>query len=133
MARRRFFGNLGRPVTIAEFQQGPVLIADPMRVEMELREIYALISHGDPLTDVQGGNFDEKNILFTTPAAINTELPIAHGMDRIPKGYEPRGAAVAGYHYCGSLYATQTADNQYLYLAIRRVDEVNLATVIAVW
>jgi hypothetical protein len=133
MARRRFFGNLGRPVSIIEFQSGPVLIADPMRIEMELREIYALISHGDPLTDVQGGNFDEKNIPFTTPAGVDVEIPIAHGMDRIPVGYEPRGAAVAGYHYCGSLYATKNADTQYLYLAIRRADEVNRATVIAVW
>lgn len=134
MAERSYEGNLGRQVSVEDVSSPTgVTVADPLKVDLELREIFARINHGDPTgSSEKAGNRDAHLIPFTTPTAVDTEAALAHGLGRTPVSVEPIAPARAGGSFCGSLYMTKDADATYLYLAVRAATDTARKTAVIV-
>lgn len=132
-ARRNYSANYGRPLTLEELQRGPVQVADPLRVDVDLRELEDRLSFGDPLSDTKAVNFDKKHLVITTKTTVDTEEAYAHGLDRIPVAFLPVAVAKTGYRQLTSLYATKNSDSIYIYLAVSDAIETSRTGVILVW
>lgn len=132
MATRRYAGTLQKTLTPQDLQQG-AQVPDHTRLEAELDEIFNRISQGDPQTDTQVGNFEQKYLLITAPAAVDTERAYAHGIGAALRGWEPVGVVAAGYRYLASLYATRASDAEYVYFAVSSAAEASKKGYIRIW
>lgn len=133
MAKRNYPGNYGRAVTLQDLERGPVQVADPLRVDVDMRELEDRLSFGDPLGDTKAVNFDKKHLVITTKTTVDAEEAYAHGLDRIPVAFLPIGVAKAGYRLLTSLYAPRNADGTYVYLAVADATETARTGAILIW
>jgi hypothetical protein len=135
LARRNYEGNLAMPIRIDDLLASPegIMVANPQYVDQEFREIYTQIEHADPSAEGQDGNFNAKVIPITTPSTVNTELAVAHGLDRTPVGCQVVMGTAAGQSWIGSLYMIRAADTQYLYVAVRAAADTSRSTSLRVW
>lgn len=134
MARRSNAANYGKVLTLQELGRGAVQVADPIRVDTDMRELEDNLSFGDPTSDTKATNFDKRWLAIEpTPPAVDTEQAYPHELGRTPVGWKSVGVPKAGYRQLSSLYATKDADDQYIYLAVASAVEVNRRGVVLIW
>jgi hypothetical protein len=136
MASRQAENNLFKAITIAALQAAGadgISVADHLKCELELHEIFTRLTHGDPSQNVQDGNFVGVMLPFVTPAAVNTEIRLQHNLGIAPVGWHPVAAAKKNFRFAASLYMTQDADATYVYMAVAAAIDAKVQTAIRLW
>jgi hypothetical protein len=114
MASREFEGNLYRYVTEADIKKG-IRIADDLKIDAELREIFTHIAFSDPSIAAQFGNHSANVIPITTPSTSNLEFATKHSLGYQPVGIFPVLPLIKNYQWV-NLVVTKTPDTSYVYL-----------------
>ncbi len=132
MAERSYDGNLAKTLTAQGLGGAGVQVADPLKVDAELREIFKNISHGDPTGSgiAADGNFGQTHLCpVTTPAVAGTEFAVEHGLGKAPVGFQVVVPMLPGYKTV-DLTVARAADATYAYFTST---EAGATAVLRVW
>ena len=137
MATRQYPDNLGFKLALAMLQanKSGVQVADRRKLEVELQEIFTNFELADPtVAGIQkDGNMRSNRVQFTTPASNNTELPVAHGLGRIPVGCRFDLPLLTGGGKPGTVLYSKAPDTTNVYLKFPATADENLICSMYVW
>jgi hypothetical protein len=137
-ATRQFRGNLFRVLQKKDFDAGAVLVADYLKIDSELTQIFQSISFADPTvkgTQVNG-NFNGALVQTVTPSATGISLTVNHGMGRVPVGWISVGPTVSTTGVTAGTVTwqqVQPPDVNNLYLKVVRPEDTNVLTALIIW
>ena len=107
-------------VTQKDVQKG-ITVANPLKIDAELDQIFQSIDFADPSVAQQFGNFDANVIPVTTPNTANLEFGVQHNLSRTPIGCFTvlplsMNAVQGGFVAIPRLIKSRSPDKTYIYL-----------------
>jgi hypothetical protein len=133
-ATRQFSNNLYKIIRKQDLESGVVYVADHIKVDAELNQIFNSVGFADPTVtgSNQNGNMGGAMVQFTTPKTLNTEFVVAHKMGRIPVGFIVVGPQIVN---AGNviLRVSRAADVNNWYFQIVNSSDENIVTAVITW